>query len=88
MDVKNFRDDLLNRAATRASVDGIFTSDAFLEESTDLLVGAEEVDHLDRLSFSGTGRRRQSLAVNGFAHDEQDKSIALVLSDVIDVVQN
>lgn len=79
MDVKSFRDDLLNRAATRASVDGIFTSDAFLEESTDLLVGAEEVDHLDRLSFSGTGRRRQSLAVNGFAHDEQDKSIALVV---------
>lgn len=79
MDVENFRADLLNRAATRASVDGIFTSDAFLEEITDLLVEAEEFDYLDRLSFSGVGRRRQSLAVNGFAHDEHDKSIALAV---------
>ena len=34
MDIKDFRDDLLNRAATRASVDGIFTADAFMAESS------------------------------------------------------
>lgn len=79
MDIGTFRDDLLNRAVTRASVDGIFTSDAFFEEIADLLVDAQEVDHLDRLAFSGVGRRRQTLAVNGFAYDEQDKSVSLVV---------
>ena len=79
MDLSDFRRDVLNRTAARAAVDGIFTADAFMEEASDLLVGAGEVDHLDLLSFSGTGRRRQSLAVHGFAHDEQDRSVALVV---------
>lgn len=79
MDLSDFRRDVLNRTATRAAVDGIFTSDAFMEEVADLLIGTGEVDHLDLLSFSGMGRRRQSLAVHGFAHDEQDRSVALVV---------
>ena len=66
MELKEFRDDLLNRAVARASVDGIFIADAFLAEVADLLIGAEEVGHLDLLSFAGTGRRRQALAVHGF----------------------
>ena len=79
MELKEFREDLLNRAVARASVDGIFTADAFLAEVADLLIGAEEVGNLDLLSFAGTGRRRQALAVHGFDRDEQDMSVALVV---------
>lgn len=79
MDLKEFREDLLNRAVARASVEGIFTADAFLAEVGDLLIGAEEVSNVDLLSFAGTGRRRQTLSVHGFDHDEQDKSIALLV---------
>lgn len=79
MELNEFREDLLNRAVTRASVDGIFTADAFLAEVADLLIGAEEVGNLDLLSFTGTGRRRQALAVHGFDRDEQDMSVALVV---------
>src|ERR1700759_261088 len=79
MELNDFREDLLNRAIARSSVDGIFTSDAFLAEVADLLIGAEEVGNLDLLSFAGTGRRRQALAVHGFDRDEQDMSIALVV---------
>ena len=79
MELKEFREDLLNRAVARASVDGIFTADAFLAEAADLLIEAEEVGNLDLLSFAGTGRRRQALAVHGFDRDEQDMSVALVV---------
>lgn len=79
MELGAFRGDVLNRTATRAAVDGIFTADAFMEEASELLVAAGEVDYLDLMSFSGLGRRRQSLAVHGFAHDEQDRSVALVV---------
>ena len=79
MDIQEFREDLLNQANTRASIDGIFTADAFMTEAADLLIGAGEVDSLDLLSFAGTGRRRQSLAVNGFQHDEQDTSVSLAV---------
>jgi AIPR protein len=79
MELKEFRDDLLNRAIARASVEGIFIADAFLVEVADLLIGADEVGNLDRYSFAGTGRRRQALAVHGFHRDEHDMSVALVV---------
>ena len=83
MELNEFREDLLNRAVTRASVEGIFIADAFLAEVADLLIGAEEVGNLDLLSFTGTGRRRQVLAVHGFDRDEQDMSVALVVTRFI-----
>lgn len=79
MELRDFREDLLNRAVARASVDGIFTADAFMAEASDLLISAEEVGSLDLVSFSGTGRKRQSLAVHGFEHDDQDTSITLAV---------
>jgi hypothetical protein len=80
VDLEEFREDLLNRVATRASVDGIFTADAFTQEAAELLVTAEEVDNLDVMSFVGTGRRRQNLAVNGFYYDEHDHSVSLLVT--------
>lgn len=79
MELSEFRADILNRATARASVDGIFTADAFMEEASDLLIASGEMDHIDLLSFSGNGRKRQSLAVHGFAHDEQDRTVTLVV---------
>ena len=79
MELNEFRDDLLNRAIARASVDGMFTADAFMAEVADLLVGAEEVGNLDLLSFSGTGRGNKSLAVHGHDRDDHDMSISLVV---------
>lgn len=83
MELNDFRDDLLNLANARASVEGIFTEDAFVAEAAELLISAGEMDSLDLLSFRGTGRKRQSLAVHGFQYDEQDKSVALVVSNFV-----
>ena len=79
MDLSDFRDDLLNQANTRASVEGIFTADAFVAEAADRLISAGEIDSVDLYSFAGAGRRRQSLAVHGFQHDDHDKSVALMV---------
>lgn len=79
VDIETFRDDLLNRAVARASVDGIFTADAFMAEAAELLIAAEEVGNLDLVSFSGVGKRRQALSVHGYDYDEQDASITLVV---------
>lgn len=80
MDLLEFRSDLLNRVLTRASVDGVFKADAFTQEAGDLLVSAEEVDSIDILSFTGTGHKRQNLAVNGVYYDEQDHSVSLMVT--------
>lgn len=80
MDLDEFRRDLLNQVHARASVDGVFTRDAFMAEASELLVDAGELDNLDLFSFSGSGRKRQSLAVNAFQFDEQDLSVSLVVA--------
>src|SRR5687768_4471074 len=79
MELTDFRKDLLNQANTRASLDGVFTADAFMSVAADLLISAGEVDSLDLLSFCGVGVRQRTLAVNGFFHDEQDTSVALAV---------
>lgn len=81
MELSDFRDDILNLAKARASVDGVFTSDAFVAEAKNLLEAAEELDNVDLLSYSGVGRRRQVLAVHGYQIDETDNSISLVVSN-------
>ena len=75
-----FRQDVLNQARARASVDGVFTADAFVSEAADLLISSDEIDSIDLLSFRGTGRRRQSLAVYGYQVDENDRSVALLMA--------
>lgn len=81
LDLDDYRDDILNQVNARASVEGIFTVDAFVAEAADLLTDAEEIDTPARLSFTGTGRRRQSMAVHGHQFDENDMSVALIVGE-------
>jgi hypothetical protein len=83
LSLDDFRKDLLNQASTRASVEGIFTEVAFVAEASDLLRSADEMDSIDLMAFTGPGRRRQSLAVNGFHFDENDMSVNLVVGHYI-----
>ena len=79
MDSRCFADDLLNRAEREPQSMASSLPTPSWRRLSELLVGAGEVDHLDLLSSPELAGGRQSLAVNGFAHDEQDKSISLVV---------
>jgi hypothetical protein len=79
LDLDDYRDDILNQVNARASVEGVFTVEAFVAEAADLLTEADEFDTPDRLSFTGTGRRRQSMAVHGHHFDDNDMSVALIV---------
>jgi hypothetical protein len=81
LDLDDYRDDVLNQVNARASVEGIFTVEAFVAEAADLLTDADEIDTPDRLSFTGTGRRRQSMAVHGSQFDDNDMSVALIVGE-------
>lgn len=83
MDIDDFRQDILNQSNTRASVEGVFTADAFAAEAAELLISAGEIDSVDLLSFEGTGRRRQSLAVHGSYFDEHDESLSLIVVEFV-----
>ncbi len=78
-ELTDYRDDIRNQVNARASVEGVFTVDAFVAEAADLLRSADEMDSPDLMSFTGTGRRRQSVAVHGYYFDENDMTVSLIV---------
>lgn len=77
MALSDFRADLMNSVATRASVDRDYMAAAFLSEVADRLAEAEEIDNLVAVHFRGQGARGKNLAVDGYDLGDADDSIAL-----------
>jgi hypothetical protein len=80
METQQFYDELMNDVRARAEVDSDFTESAFLQESTERLVDAEEVGYLTPVHFTGSGYRNRRLAVSAYDIDESDDSIALAVT--------
>lgn len=81
MKIDDFRTTLLNSVEVRAAQDGLYSSEAFMAEVAERLSDAEEIEHLETLSFEDRGNRGKRLKVNGFDLDDADGSIALAVLD-------
>ena len=86
MDSQEFYDDLMNDVRTRAEIDNDFTQSAFLQETTERLVEAEEVGDLTPVNFTGTGIRGRRLTVSAYDEDASDDSIALAVVQLYYIV--
>ena len=75
-----YRNDFLEQVRARASAEENFSKDEFVEYCAELLSDAEELADFESCHFRGTGSRNRSLAVDGFAHDEVDGSLRLVIA--------
>lgn len=79
--MSDFRQDLVNTVRTRAEVDNDFMLTAFVNEVSDRLADAEEIEHLIPMHFDGVGgNRRKRLRVDGYDLGDADDSIALVVA--------
>ena len=81
MQVSEYRQDLLEQAKVRASAAANFTHAEFVELCAELLGEAEEIADFEACYFRGTGYRNRSLGVDGFAQDEVDGSLRLVIAE-------
>jgi AIPR protein len=79
MDSQQFYDELMNNVRARAELENEYTLSAFLQEATDRLVDAEEVDAFVPVHFTGSGSRKRRLAVSAYDMDDSDDSIALAI---------
>ena len=83
MALTDYRADLMNSVATRASVDKDYMAAAFLTEVADRLAEAEEIDNLVAVHFRGQGARGKNLAVDGYDLGDADDSIALAVTHYV-----
>lgn len=75
-----FRAELLARVRVRASATENFTVSAFAEECGQLLEDAEEISDFSVCYYHERGARNRNLAVDGFAFDDADGSVRLVVA--------
>jgi hypothetical protein len=81
MELMEFRAEFLDQVRARASAGANFTHAEFVEVCAELLGDAEEISDFEACYFRGTGSRNRSLGVDGFALDDLDGSIRLVIAE-------
>lgn len=81
MELSEFRDNFLADIKTRASADRNLIHLAFTERCGELLEEAEELFDFEHCYFRGTGYRNRSLAVDGYAFDDVDGSVRVIVGE-------
>lgn len=80
MDIEEFRNELLESAMRRSSVDEQFEFGLFCEFS-ERLTQAEEFSDVIPSAYSGTGSAGRKRRVDGYQHDEADSSLRLIICE-------
>ncbi|MSV27490.1 MAG: AIPR protein [Bryobacterales bacterium] len=81
MDLTEFREEFLDQVRARASAGANFTHAEFVDVCAELLGDAEELADFEACYFRGTGSRNRSLGVDGYAMDDLDGSVRLVIAE-------
>jgi hypothetical protein len=81
MDVKEFRKDLLEEVRSTAAAYGEGSSTAFVNIMSDYLVNADVIPDFTNAFYVGTGLRNRKLRIDGYALDEFDFTLNLIIVD-------
>lgn len=81
MDLESFHQELLSDARAAAESNRDFVRAAFVESAGARLSDAEEISDFQVCHFEGIGGRKRRLQVDGYAMDEADGSMALVVAE-------
>lgn len=81
MDLEEYRKDLIEDVKAAATESRNFASSTFVEITSDLLADAGELADFQLCQFKGTGSKKKSLALDGYAFDEADDSVRVLVGD-------
>ncbi len=81
MDVQEFRKDFIEGVKAEAAATGEGSSASFVSAFAQYLQEAEFLMDFTAAYFEGTGKRNRKLRVDGYAYDEFDKTMSLIIAD-------
>ncbi len=81
MDVQEFRKDFMENVRAEAAATGEGSCASFVSSFAEYLQEAEVLMDFTASYFEGTGKRNRKLRVDGYAFDEFDKTMTLVIAD-------
>jgi hypothetical protein len=85
MELEEFRSALLENVRASAESFRDFRLSRFVQEVSELLADAEEFTDFEPCHFEGIGNRNRRLLVDGYAFDDADNSMVLVVADFSDM---
>jgi hypothetical protein len=81
MELEDFHESLIANVRLSAEANQDFVRSCFVQEAGTRLADAEELSDFELCHFEGIGARKRRLEVDGYAYDEVDGSMALVIAD-------
>ncbi|HCT36406.1 MAG TPA: AIPR protein [Firmicutes bacterium] len=86
MDAQEFRKDFIEGVKANAATTGEGSSASFVSDFAQYLQETEFLMDFNAAYFEGVGKRNRKLRVDGYAYDEFDKTMSLIIADY-DVVE-
>ncbi len=81
MQIEDFHSELMLSVRVSAEVNRDFIRNSFVEKAAGLLADAEEIHDFHSCHFEGVGRKKRKLQVDGYAIDDLDGSISLLIAE-------
>lgn len=76
----DFRDNLLNAVTTESTINGTDDIEEFVSNVVDRIVEAEELSDFNYLPHESTGARNKQIQIDGYAYNELDDSLDIVIA--------
>src|SRR5258708_11330320 len=81
MTLEEFRKEFVETVRAVAAAEDNFELSAFVDVAVRNLVDAGEISDFEHCHYRGVGSRRRALWVDGFAFDDADDSVRLLVAD-------
>ena len=81
MDLEAFRKDFLEAVWAAAEARQDFQRAAFVDEAVNRLTEADEVSDFETCHYEGVGHRGRKVQIDGYAFDDTDNSLKLLIAD-------
>ncbi len=79
MDIKEFRDEVIDDIHFNASINGTSPREEFLAMYADVLVDAEEFEDFEQIPFEGVGPRNRKIQIDGYFYSNLENCLGIIL---------
>lgn len=87
MDLKEFRNGILDEVHFNASVNGTSPREEYLALYSNALVDAEEFEDFEQLAYEGAGSRNKRIQMDGYFFSELENSLTMVICPFADSIE-
>lgn len=88
MDIKEFRNGILDDVHFNASINGTSPREEFLAMYANALVEAEEFEDFEQLAYEGVGSQNKKILIDGYYYSELENCLVIItcpFTDSMDV---